>query len=143
MEKKKMNHMTLKMTQCLLITGILILCATPGFAGLTSLTDQEMKGVTGQSGLQMFIEDGLTEEQKREQEKNNSQVQALMALNGMIPSELLRDMQNIRHTVNDSTRIVREFNTIQKDLLVVPTATAITTIINLPSMGIGGFGGFF
>ena len=92
-------------------------------------------------GLQMLMEDGLTEEQKREQEKNNSQIQALMALNGIVPSELLRDIQNVRHTANDSTRIVRELNTIQKDFLVVPTA--ITTIISLPSMGLGGIGGFF
>jgi len=133
--------MTLKMTQCLLVAGLLILIATPSFAGLTILTDQEMKEITAQSGLQIFMEDGLTEEQRREQEKNNSQIQALMALNEVVPSELLRDIQNIRNTVNDSTLLVRELNTIQKDFFMVPTA--ITTIINLPSIGLGGGGGFF
>lgn len=133
--------MTLKMTQCLLVAGLLILLATPSFAGVTILTEQEMKGITAQSGLQFLMEDALTEEQRREQEKNNSQIQALMALNEMVPSELLRDIQNIRHTVNDSTLLVRELNTIQKDFFMVPTA--ITTIINLPSIGLGGVGGFF
>lgn len=123
-----------------MIAGLLILIATPSFAGLTRLTDQEMKGITGQSGIWTLSVNDLTEEQRREQEKNNSQIQALMALNEIIPSELLRDMQNIRHTINDSTRIVREFNTIQKDFLVIPTAI---TIINLSSMGLGGLGGFF
>lgn len=123
-----------------MIAGLLILIATPSFAAITRLTDQELKEITGQSGIWTLSANDLTEEQRREQEKNNSQIQALMALNEIIPSELLRDMQNIRHTVNDSTRIFREFNTMQKDLLVVPTAI---TIINLSSMGLGGLGGFF
>jgi len=49
-------------------------------------------------------------------------------------------MQNARTTINDSTRMVREFNTIQRDLLTVPTA--VTTIISIP-MSLGGVGGFF
>lgn len=136
-----MKTMTLKMTQCLMIAGILIITATPTIAGLTSLSDQELKGITAQSGIQTLLDDSLTEEQRREQEKNNSQIQALMALNQVVPSELLRDMQNAQQTFNDSTRIVREVNTIQKDILAVPTA--VTTIINLPAMGLGGVGGFF
>ncbi len=136
-----MKNMTLKMTQCIMITGLLIITATPSVAGLTSLNDQELKGITAQSGIQTFLDDSLTEEQRREQEKNNSQIQALMALNQVVPSELLRDIQNAQRTFNDSTRIVREVNTIQKDILAVPTA--VTTIINLPTMGLGGVGGFF
>ena len=136
-----MNDMTRKITQCLMLAGLLIFLATPSFAGLTRLTDQELKGITAQSGLQTFEGDGLTEEQRREEDKKNSQIQELMALNGLVPSDLIRDSQNIRHTVNDSTRIVREFNTIQRDLLTVPIA--VTTIISLPAISLGGVGGGF
>jgi hypothetical protein len=140
LEEKKMKSMTIKMTQCLMIAGLLILLSTPSFAGLTSLSEQELKGVTGQSGIRTLIDDSWTEEQRREEDKNNSQIQAMMALNGVVPHELIRDMQNVRTTINDSTRIVREFNTIQRDLLAVPTA--VTTIISIP-MSLGGVGGFF
>lgn len=136
-----MKRMTLKISQCLMITGLLIFLATPCFAEVSRLTPQEMSGITGQSGLQTFMEDGLTEEQRRDEDKKNRQTQELMALSALIPSELLRDLQYVRHTVNDSTRIAHEFNTIQRDLLTVPTA--VTTIINLPAIGLGGVGGFF
>ncbi|BCS96575.1 hypothetical protein DSLASN_22070 [Desulfoluna limicola] len=135
-----MKNMTLKMTQCLMIAGILMITAPPSIAGLTSLNDQELKGITAQSGIQTLMDDSLTEEQRREQEKNNSPVQALMALNQVLPSELLRDIQNAQRTFNDSTRIVREVNTMHKEVLAVPTAiSTITTIISLPAMGVGGF----
>lgn len=136
-----MKTMTLKMTPCLLIAGLTILLATPAFAGLTSLTDQEMKGITGQAGIGILLDEGMTDEQRREEQKKNSQIQAMMALRGVVPSELIRDTQNIRMTVNDSTRIVREFNTMQEGLLAVPMA--VTTIISLPPAGLTGGGGFF
>ncbi|BCS96157.1 hypothetical protein DSLASN_17890 [Desulfoluna limicola] len=135
-----MKSMTTKMTQCLMIAGFLTLFSTPGFAGLTSLSEQELKGITGQSGIRTLVDDSWTDAQRREEDKNNSQIQALMALNGVVPHELIRDMQNVRTTINDSTRMVREFNTIQRDLLAVPTA--VTTIISIP-MSLGGIGGFF
>jgi hypothetical protein len=139
MEERKMKSITAKMTQCLMIAGLLIILATPCSAGLTSLTENEMKGVTGQSGIRTLIDDGMTEEQRRQEEKNNSQMQAIMALNQMVPHELLRDMQNIRTTANDNINVVREFNSMQQGLLAVPTA--VTTIISIPA-GLGG-GGFF
>lgn len=135
-----MKSMTRKMTQSLTIAGLLILLSTPSFAGLTSLSEQELKGVTGQAGIRTLIDDSWTEEQRREEDKNNSQIQAMMALNDVVPHELIRDMQNARTTINDSTRMVREFNTIQRDILTVPTA--VTTIISIP-MSLGGVGGFF
>jgi hypothetical protein len=140
MEERKMKSITAKMTQCLMIAGLLILLSTPSFAGLTSLSEQELKGVTGQAGIGTFVDESWTEEQRREEDKNNSQIQAMMALNAVVPHELIRDMQNARTTINDSTRMVREFNTIQRDLLTVPTA--VTTIISIP-MSLGGVGGFF
>ena len=136
-----MKRMTLKISQCLMITGLLIILSTPCFAMTSRLTAQEMSGITGQSGLQTFIGDGLTEEHRREEDKKNRQTQELMALSALIPYSLLRDLQYVRYTVNDSTRIAHEFNTIQRDLLTVPTG--VTTIINLPGISLGGVGGFF
>jgi hypothetical protein len=140
MEERTMKKITIKTARCLIITGFLILLSTPSFAGLTTLSEQELKGITGQSGIRTLVDDSWTEEQRREEDKNNSQIQAMMALNAVVPHELIRDMQNVRTTINDSTRMVREFNTIQRDLLTVPTA--VTTIISIP-MSLGGVGGFF
>lgn len=123
-----------------MIAGLLILISTPSFAGLTSLSEQELRGMTGQSGIRTLVDDSWTEEQRREEEKNNSQIRAMMDLNAVVPHELIRDMQNARTTIHDSTRVMREFNTIQRDLLAVPTA--VTTIISIP-MSLGGMGGFF
>lgn len=133
-----MNRRTKKITHGLMITGLLIILASPCFAGLTSLTDNEMKAVTGQSGIRTMIDETMTEEEKRQEEKNNSQMQAIMALNGIVPHELLREVQNIRTTAHDGVQIVREFNSMQQGLLTVPTT--VTTIINIPA-GLGG--GFF
>ncbi|WP_300666870.1 hypothetical protein [Desulfoluna sp.] len=136
-----MKNIATKMTQGLMMTSLLILLATPGYAGLTKLTPQELKGVTGQSGIQTLVMDHLTEDQKQDEEKNNREIQALIALNKHVPHELRRDIQALQITINDSTRIVREFGTIQQGILAVPMA--VTTIISLPSVGLGGGGGFF
>lgn len=136
-----MKSITTKITQGLMIASLLTLLATPGYAGLTKLTAQELKEVTGQSGIQTLVIDHLTEDQKQDEEKNNRQIQALIALNKMVPHELRRDIQALQVTRNDSTRIVREFGTIQQGILAVPMA--VTTIISLPPVSLGGGGGFF
>lgn len=122
----------------LIAAGLLILLAPNAFAGLTSMTGQELKAVTGQSGIGTLVEDGLTDEQRREQENNNKQLQALASLAGRVPSELIRDLQDIRRTGHEPCRIHGEFQTVRHDLLAMPTA--VTTILSIPAgLNTGGF----
>lgn len=132
------KHTPKYMAPCLVIAGLLILLAPNAFAGLTSMTGEELKAVTGQSGIGILVEDGLTEEQRREEENDNKQLQALTSLAGRVPSELIRDMRDIRHTAHEALRIHGEFRTVQHDLLALPTA--VTTLISIPAgLNTGGF----
>ena len=129
-----------KIAQAFILFTCMLCLSTSAFAGMKSLTDAEMKGITGQGGIVITTDEELTDEE--EEAQRQQAIQIVLALGKMVPSDLIREVHDM-HSIQGSVHVIQQFNTMHEGLIAVPAF--MTTVITLPtiSLGLGGGGGFF
>ncbi|VFQ45282.1 hypothetical protein [Desulfoluna butyratoxydans] len=133
-----MTPATKKCAYTLVMIGSLVFTAPYALAELKGMTDREMMDVTAQSGIATLQGERATEEQRREEKNRQDAIQVLSTLNAIVPSDVLREIRDMNHTVQQPHLIHREFQTVSQDLLMMPAAAA--TVITIPAgIGTGGF----